>query len=41
MTAKDYRDYIQDILDSISETDEFVKGLSYQDFLKDKKRSTP
>ena len=39
MTAKDYRDYIQDILDSIAETDEFVKGLSYQDFLKDKKTS--
>jgi len=34
---KDYRDYVQDILDSIDETDEFVKGMTFKDFLKDRK----
>ena len=34
---KDYRDYLQDILDSINDSEEFVKGMSFDDFLKDKK----
>ena len=37
MKSKDYRDYLQDILDSINDTDDFVKGMSFDDFLKDKK----
>lgn len=37
MKRKDYSDYLQDILVSINETDDFVKGLSFEDFVKDKK----
>jgi uncharacterized protein with HEPN domain len=37
MKKKDYRDYLQDILDSINDSEEFVKGMSFDDFLKDKK----
>jgi len=37
MKRKDYSDYLQDILDSINDTDVFVKGISFEDFLKDKK----
>jgi uncharacterized protein with HEPN domain len=37
MKNKDYRDYLQDILDSINDTDDFVKGMSFDDFIKDKK----
>ena len=37
MKSKDYRDYLQDILDSINDTDDFVKGMSFDDFIKDKK----
>ena len=37
MKSKDYRDYFEDILDSIKDTDDFVKGMSFDDFLKDKK----
>lgn len=36
MKRQDFRDYIQDILDSINDTDEFVKGMVFEDF-KDKK----
>ena len=28
MKRKDYSDYLQDILDSINDTDDFVKGIS-------------
>ena len=37
MKKKDYRDYFQDILDSINDTEDFVQGISFEDFLKDKK----
>jgi uncharacterized protein with HEPN domain len=37
MKRKDYRDYLQDILDSINDTNNFVKGMTFDDFLKDKK----
>ncbi len=37
MTGKDYRDYLQDILDAIVDTVEFVKDMSFEDFLHDKK----
>ena len=32
-----YIDYIEDILTSIQEIEEFVKGMSFDDFVKDKK----
>ncbi|MBN4049264.1 DUF86 domain-containing protein [archaeon AH-315-M20] len=34
---REYGDYIQDIIDSIKETGEFTKGLSFKDFKQDKK----
>jgi len=37
MTAKDYKDYVQDILDAVNEIEEFVIGMTFQDFLKDRK----
>jgi len=37
MKNKDYRDYFQDILDSVNEIDAFVKGMTFADFTKDKK----
>ena len=38
MTArKEYGDYIQDIVDSITEASEFVHGMSYDVFSVDKK----
>jgi len=37
MTPKDYRDYIQDILDAISDVDDFIGTMRFEDFLKDKK----
>lgn len=32
-----YSDYIKDILDSINEVEEFVKGLKYEEFVVDRK----
>lgn len=32
-----YRDYILDILSSIQEIEEFTKGLSFEEFMKDRK----
>ena len=37
MKRQDFRDYLQDILDSIDDTDDFVKGMVLEDFLKDRK----
>lgn len=37
MKKKDYQDYIQDILDSIKEIDDFLKDLSFEEFKQDKK----
>jgi len=37
MRKRDYRDYVQDILDSISETKEFTAGFSFEDFRNDRK----
>lgn len=37
MIREDYIDYVHDIIDSINETNEFVKGMTLEDFLKDKK----
>ena len=37
MKKRDYEDYVQDILDSIVDMENFVKGLSFDEFSKDKK----
>ena len=37
MKKRDFRDYIQDILDSIVEVKKFVEGMRFEDFTKDKK----
>lgn len=37
MKTRDYRDYIQDILDSINDIDNFIKGMNFEQFAKDKK----
>ena len=37
MKRQDFKDYLQDILDSIDDTDDFVKGMVLEDFLKDRK----
>jgi len=41
MKRKEYGDYLQDILNSINDTDEFVKGMTFEDFLKDRKSAIP
>ncbi len=37
MKKREYGDYIQDVLDSINAVDEFIKGMAFEDFTKDKK----
>jgi len=37
MKRRDYRDYLQDILDSVCEIESFIKGMSYEDFKRDRK----
>ena len=37
MKKRDYRDYIQDILDSIRESSRFIEGMEFEDFAEDKK----
>ncbi len=37
MKNRDYRDYIQDILNSIIDVEDFIRGMSYEEFKKDKK----
>ena len=37
MRKRIYLDYIQDILDTIADIEEFVSGLDFEDFGKDKK----
>ncbi|WP_175060109.1 DUF86 domain-containing protein [Thermococcus sp. 2319x1] len=34
---RDPRDYVDDILDSIEKIEEFVKGMDYEEFLRDEK----
>jgi uncharacterized protein with HEPN domain len=34
---REYRDYLQDIYDALAEVAIFIDGMTYQDFLKDKK----
>jgi len=37
MKKREYRDYLQDIYDAINEVATFIEGMTYEDFLKDKK----
>lgn len=37
MRKGDYRDYIQDILESINDIESFVKSLGFEEFKRDKK----
>lgn len=37
MTRKDYRDYFQDIFDSLNDIESFIASLDAEEFLKDKK----
>lgn len=37
MKKRDFRDYLQDIVDSIQETTDFVRGMTFDAFKKDKK----
>ncbi|MCK4910713.1 MAG: DUF86 domain-containing protein [Thermodesulfovibrionales bacterium] len=37
MTDRDYRDYLNDIVESVNDIETFIKGLSYEDFIADKK----
>jgi uncharacterized protein with HEPN domain len=37
MKRRDYRDYLQDILDAVNDIENFVGNMSYEDFSKDRK----
>lgn len=37
MRKRDYRDYIRDILESINDIENFIRGMSFEEFKKDKK----
>ena len=37
MKRRDYRDYLQDILDSIKDIESFIENMDFEDFSKDKK----
>ncbi len=37
MRKRDYRDYLQDIIDSINDIESFTKNMTYEDFTKDRK----
>jgi len=37
MRRREYRDYLQDIIDSINDIKDFTKNMSFEDFARDKK----
>ncbi len=37
MKGRDYRDYIQDIIDSVSDIESFTRDMSFEDFNNDRK----
>ena len=37
MKTRDYRDYLQDILDAINDIESFIDDMTYEEFIKDRK----
>ena len=37
MKTRDYGDFVQDILDSINDVGNFIEGMDFEEFIKDKK----
>ena len=37
MKERDFSDYVRDILDSIRDVEEFISGITFEEFLQDKK----
>ncbi len=37
MKKRDYGDFVQDILDSINDIGNFIEGMDFEEFIKDKK----
>jgi uncharacterized protein with HEPN domain len=37
MKRRDYGDFVQDILDSINDIESFIRGMDFEEFIKDKK----
>jgi len=37
MRKRDYRDYIRDIFESITDIENFIRGMSFEEFKRDKK----
>jgi uncharacterized protein with HEPN domain len=37
MKRRDYGDFVQDILDSINDIESFIRGMGFEEFIKDKK----
>lgn len=37
MKKRDYGDFVQDILDSINDVGNFIEGMGFEEFIKDKK----
>lgn len=37
MKKRDYGDFVQDMLDSINDVENFIDGMEFEDFIKDKK----
>jgi uncharacterized protein with HEPN domain len=37
MKTRDYRDYLQDILDAVNDIESFVDNMTYEEFIKDRK----
>ncbi len=37
MKKRDYGDFVQDMLDSINDVENFIDGMEFEEFIKDKK----
>lgn len=37
MTKREYRDYLRDIWEAVNDAESFVEGMSFEEFVKDKK----
>lgn len=37
MKKRDYSDFVQDILDTINDVENFIDGMNFEEFIKDKK----